>query len=166
MGTLEIVVEIEINLDELLAFEQALALLPERVGEVLVGAMQEAEDIAYLELATYPEPPSPPINWDSERQKRAFFSTNGFGGGIPHERQDLLPGSFEESEIIASEGLIEAKVFTPEEWAHFVMGKDQSNIHVGRWETDTQIGERIAPEVKEIFSNALVRAVTEALSAK
>lgn len=27
-----------------------------------------------------------PINWDSPRQKRAFFATNGFGAGIPYRR--------------------------------------------------------------------------------
>lgn len=27
-----------------------------------------------------------PINWDSERQRRAFFATNGFGRGIPYQR--------------------------------------------------------------------------------
>jgi hypothetical protein len=27
-----------------------------------------------------------PVQWDSERQKRAFFATNGFGAGIPYQR--------------------------------------------------------------------------------
>jgi hypothetical protein len=42
------------------------------------------------------DPPSPrprfpgrpyPLPWTSERQRRAFFATNGFGGGIPHRRR-------------------------------------------------------------------------------
>lgn len=31
-------------------------------------------------------PPKRPIRWDSDKQRRAFFATNGFGGGIPHKR--------------------------------------------------------------------------------
>lgn len=27
-----------------------------------------------------------PVTWDSARQRRAFFATNGFGHGIPYER--------------------------------------------------------------------------------
>ena len=27
-----------------------------------------------------------PVTWDSERQRRAFFATNGFGKGIPYKR--------------------------------------------------------------------------------
>lgn len=30
--------------------------------------------------------PKYPIQWDSEKQRRAFFATDGFGGGIPHQR--------------------------------------------------------------------------------
>jgi len=27
-----------------------------------------------------------PVTWDSEKQRKAFFATNGFGHGIPYER--------------------------------------------------------------------------------
>lgn len=27
-----------------------------------------------------------PVQWDSEKQRRAFFATNGFGKGIPYKR--------------------------------------------------------------------------------
>ena len=27
-----------------------------------------------------------PVKWDSEKQRRAFFATNGFGKGIPYKR--------------------------------------------------------------------------------
>ena len=86
---------IEIDLTELEGFTQAFAAIPEKVTEVLVATTKEAEDIAYLNLTPYPESPGV-VNWDSEKQKRAFFATDGFGGGIPHERQGAFPNSFEE----------------------------------------------------------------------
>ncbi len=42
------------------------------------------------------EPGSPsvsPVKWDSEKQRRAFFASDGFGGGIPHVRKgDYIAG--------------------------------------------------------------------------
>jgi hypothetical protein len=34
------------------------------------------------------KPVTYPIQWDSERQKRAYFATNGFGAGIPYQRTE------------------------------------------------------------------------------
>jgi hypothetical protein len=31
-----------------------------------------------------------PYEWQSERQRKAYFATNGFGGGIPYRRTDKL----------------------------------------------------------------------------
>ncbi len=159
--------DVTINLDELLAFQQALTAMPEKVTAVLTETMKEAEDRGYLELSAYAEPPTYPIKWQSEKQRRAFFASSGFSGGIPHQRQGALPGSFEESEVMASAGLVEGKVYSVEEWAKFVMGaKDQSSIHAGRWSTDVEVGQRITPDIVKLFSDALLRAVQEALSAK
>jgi hypothetical protein len=161
------VFSVEINLSELENFERALAELPTRVDAVLVEAMQQAEELGYSELTKYAEPPDYPIKWDSEKQRRAFFQSSGFGSGIPHQRQGALPDSFEKSAIEASEGLIQGKVYSIAEWAKFVMGEGrQSNIHVGRWKTDAGIAREITPEVIKLFNDALLRAVQEALSAK
>lgn len=159
--------EVTIDLSQLENFQNALVNLPERVQSVLVETMKEAEDIGLLALTAYPESPTPPINWDSEKQRRAFWATNGFGGGIPHERQGALPGSFEESEVMASAGLVEGKVFSPEQWVEHVMSpRLQSAIHAGRWSTDSEIGQRITPEIVKLFSDALLRAVQEGLNNK
>ncbi len=171
--------DVTINLDELLAFQQALTAMPEKVQSVLVETMATAQEMGWTALTDYPEPPpqekgwlnspggSSPA-WDSEKQRRAFFASNGFEGGIPYQRVGTLGASFEKSEIAASKELIEARVFSPEDWVRFVMGSgdQQSNIHKGRWQTDAQIGERIRPEIVELFSNNLLAAVKEALGSK
>jgi hypothetical protein len=36
-----------------------------------------------------------PVTWDSEKQRRAFFATNGFGHGIPYKRTGLTVWSVE-----------------------------------------------------------------------
>lgn len=45
---------------------------------------------ALTRLKTEPGPPQYPIRWASARQRRAFFATNGFGGGIPHRRTNKI----------------------------------------------------------------------------
>lgn len=44
-----------------------------------------------------------PIKWQTAKQRRAFFATNGFGGGIPHQRTHALSqgwqGSVDSAEI-------------------------------------------------------------------
>ena len=35
-----------------------------------------------------------PYQWQSEKQRRAFFATNGFGGGIPYSRTQTLANSW------------------------------------------------------------------------
>ena len=158
--------EIVIDLGELEGFTRALQEIPARVDAVLVETMKEAEDRGYLELSAYAEPPTYPIQWDSEKQKRAFFASDGFGNSIPHQRQGALPNSFEESDVTASEGLIEGKTYSIAEWAHWIMGKDQSSIHAGRWETDAQIAERIRPDIVQLFQAAIMRAINEGLNAR
>lgn len=67
----------------------------------LIEMFEDFEDIAYrefvevvddvepqmlAELRTDAPPVKYPIDWTSERQKRAFFATDGFGRGIPTQR--------------------------------------------------------------------------------
>src|SRR5689334_11984740 len=41
-----------------------------------------------------PGPVSYPIDWTTEKQRKAFFATDGFGDGIPTKRSDALRTSW------------------------------------------------------------------------
>ena len=74
-----------------------------------------------------------PVRWDSKKQRRAFFASEGFGRGIPTERS----GAYEEAwEIIKLDNGY--AVSNPLEYAKYVgggpFGGSQSNIHQDRWE--------------------------------
>ncbi len=162
--------EVTIQLGELEAFQQALTAMPARVEEVLISTMREAEDIGLLALTVHPESmPFPPseVKWDSPTQRAAYHWTHGFGGGDPYQRKGALNNALEESDPTSSGGLTEGKVYAVEDWVKYVIGsKDQSDIHIGRWKTDETVAGEIRPEIVELFSNNLLRAVQEALSAK
>lgn len=66
-------------------------------------------------------PVSYPIEWESERQRLAFWATDGFGGGIPHQRTDAMKNAF----VVTKEGgglLILVKVKNPSPGVQFVYG--------------------------------------------
>ncbi len=74
-----------------------------------------------------------PIQWDSQRQRRAFFATGGFGKGIPYRRTNRYRFSWrEELQPFGATlhgphpaGAIGGLPGTPSGW--------QSRIHRGTW---------------------------------
>lgn len=77
--------------------------------------------------------PTYPIQWDSEKQRRAFFATDGFGHGIPYKRS----GDYENAWTITSlpDGY---QLSNATAYAKYVGGDAygvvHSGIHSGRWE--------------------------------
>lgn len=122
-------ITIEDNGDE---FAAALAqfggdLMP-AVGR---GALQTAQRIA-KRMRTPGSPSVSPVAWDSEKQRRKFFATDGFGGGIPTVRTDAIPDAWEAHQL-ANGAIVEntapgAVYVSGDEY-----GKNQSRIHQGRW---------------------------------
>lgn len=76
------------------------------------------------------EPPSPnyPLRWKTEKQRRAFFATDGFGRGIPTRRTGALARGWtveiDDSELIALD------VFNRQPYTTFVEGDDQQPFHM------------------------------------
>lgn len=77
--------------------------------------------------------PSYPINWDSERQRKAFFASDGFGRGIPARRTGLYAHAWQIERLDNGYRLTNAA----ESYAKYVggdaFGTSQSGIHRGRW---------------------------------
>lgn len=74
-----------------------------------------------------------PVQWDSERQRRAFFATNGFGRGIPYRRTHQYRFGWQLQRVQFGHtltarhpaGAISGTVVGNRWW--------QSRIHRGRW---------------------------------
>ena len=100
--------------------------------------------------------PTYPIDWDSIKQMKAFFASDGFGGGIPHARTDEYINSW----LVERLGEMGYRLVNKSSGAQYIggnaYGQRQSKIHRGRWpvfrdEADKQIEklpENIASEVK------------------
>jgi hypothetical protein len=82
--------------------------------------------------------PTYPIHWDSEKQRRAFFATKGFGRGIPTKRTGKYVRSWHirrnPRPARATEGY---SLINDAGHARYVGGSayaaGQSRIHAGRW---------------------------------
>lgn len=76
--------------------------------------------------------PTYPIRWDSIRQRKAFFATDGFGGGIPHRRTGAYQKGYRIRALPQGH-----EVINTVPGAQFVggtaRGTRQSRIHQGRW---------------------------------
>jgi hypothetical protein len=93
------------------------------------------------DLTQDPGPVHYPIRWKSERQRRAFFATNGFGKGIPYERTGALQAGYRITAIDdPSGGILQVTNTTP--YANFVVGDDAQPFHLDTgWR---QVGTAIA----------------------
>lgn len=87
---------------------------------------------AVKELAKEGDAPTYPIKWDSEKQRRAFFATDGFGRGIPTKRTGEYTSGWK------IESVTNGYRLTNEAKHSKYVGGDaygvvHSGIHAGRW---------------------------------
>lgn len=94
------------------------------------------------ELRYTPPPPTYPLRWQSEKQRRAFFATNGFGKGIPYQRTGNLNKSWDltivesaDEMTIAVENAATSTAVTAlgvrsVAYARFVIGDDAQRMHL------------------------------------
>lgn len=57
-----------------------------RISRKIQQQLQQWQTALLTKLQQQPGAPKYPIRWTSERQRRAFFATDGFGRGIPTRR--------------------------------------------------------------------------------
>lgn len=104
-----------------------------------IGAQQIYEAFQRAKERVTRYPPSPRrVRWDSEKQRAAFFATNGFGGGIPYMRT----GTYGKSWIIrrnprAARAMAGYSLIGNARYSKYVggdaYGTSQSRIHGNRW---------------------------------
>lgn len=119
---------IEIDDDVLNAIADTLTKAPRALTTVIDRSILPDFRRRIAKVTETPGPPRYPIRWKSERQRRAFFATNGFGKGIPYRRTGALAeGWHVEYAGIRDGGSIRISNAAP--YARFVVGDDQQPFH-------------------------------------
>lgn len=144
------------NLDQV---KKAISDLPRGAR----GAATEAAALALIGnertgLQHYParkqHDASNPYVWQTAKQRRAFFATNGFGAGIPSKRTDNLRFGWKAQ---SWGDKTKIKVINDQEYARFVMGDAMQRGHKAD-------GWRTYQEVISTNINAMMRAVNQAVA--
>ena len=103
--------------------------LPKALEKAFKAEANRVGKKALRKVQTYPGPVKYPIKWKSERQRRAFFATNGFGKGIPYRRTETLKrGWVLEIKSPRDGGTVD--LFNEVPYARFVQGFDAQPFHV------------------------------------
>ncbi len=100
--------------DVIEAIDKALRKAPKKMRVALSTAKKNTERLLNATLKSPQPPPRYPLKWKSERQRRAFFATRGFGHGIPYNRTNRLINAWRVQIVSDDEGgLLEVVNDTP-----------------------------------------------------
>ena len=139
------------NLDQLKDF---ITTLPRRIrGEATEVAAEYLIGNDRRGLKHYParvkHGADNPYQWQSEKQRRAYFASNGFGGGIPYSRTNALKDGW----TTKNDGAKTA-VTNDVPYAGFVMGDEQQKGHrADKW--------RLVPEIIKTNTAGMIQAVRQ-----
>lgn len=103
------------------------------------------------ELRTEPGKPSYPIRWKSEKQRRAYYATDGFGRGIGAPRTHALSQGWRVD--IDDSQFLSFEVHNIKDYAIYVQGDDQQPFHI---DTAWNYAPRIIADERERFEDVLI----------
>lgn len=119
----------QIESDILAAYRQKLKKAPLLLTRAYKGEIERITNKVLRALKQQPGPVKYPIRWKTERQRRAFFATNGFGAGIPYKRTNRLANGWQMSfDARDTTGTVE--IFNDVPYARFVQGDDAQPFHL------------------------------------
>lgn len=122
-------VKVTVDADVLSALEETYQRSPRTISTFLNRSLlPQYVKRAQQELTPYPWPVKYPIEWQSERQRRAFWATDGFGAGIPYQRTRNLQHSWAFDIMTYPEGA-DVEIGNNADYARFVIGDWQQHFH-------------------------------------
>ena len=103
--------------------------LPDSLHNALQGKEGKMANEALRKLTILPGPPVYPIRWKSQKQRRAFFASNGFGRGIPSRRKGTLLLGWKVRYKRTSEGGV-ISLINDVPYMRYVQGDDAQPFHL------------------------------------
>lgn len=152
--------ELKVDDRDLLA---AAAELFERAPAVTRRAVDQAANrVGEQTLARLRREPGPvrrPIQWASERQRRAFFASNGFGRGIPTRRTQRLVNAWRLVVIYTPDQLTEVGFENDTPYRPYVTGRRQQPFHrITGWQSEESVFLDAAIAMTDAVETALIRS--------
>lgn len=119
---------LQIDDDIIDAIENNAGKLPALMETAFKRQARRIKSQLLTALRTEPGPVKYPIQWASERQRRAFFASNGFGRGIPTRRTGALVNAWEVN-FVSVGNTYELIAENSKPYARYVIGAQQQPFH-------------------------------------
>jgi len=148
-------VDVTVDTDVLDAISEAAQTAPRRMNVAYKRRIKRIRQQILDELRQYPGPVKYPFRWKSERQRRAFFATNGFGHGIPYVRTNALKDGWTTRIRDTKDGAV-FEVANNTDYAEFVVGDFAQPGHINTgWpnaaKTISEFREKATDELIDVW---------------
>lgn len=132
---------VEVRGDHLLdAYADLMARAPEVTRTEVDRAVNRVAPELLADLRRKPGAVKYPLVWQSPRQRRAYFASNGFGQGIPYRRSDGLINAYKVEVIYTPGGITSVQVTNDNPAYPFVKGEFQQRMHaITGWNNDADV---------------------------
>jgi len=87
--------DVKVNEEQLAKLKVKLEKYPPFVIEEGLNSVNTFLNSDPFKMSMYPPESNEPFLWSSEKQRRAYFATDGFGKGIPYRRTNEIANSGE-----------------------------------------------------------------------
>jgi hypothetical protein len=144
--------DVTVDEDVLDAIRDAAEEAPRRMKKAYARRIKSIRQRMLDDLRRYPGPVKYPFRWKSERQRRAFFATDGFGHGIPYVRTNALKDGWTTRIRDTTDGAI-FEVENTADYARYVVGDDQQPGHLA---TGWQSAGAIVAKYREQATDELI----------
>lgn len=133
------------------AFAEQMRQTPNLVKTAVNRQASKARSKLLPKLREEPPDPTYPLRWKTEKQKRAFFATDGFGRGIGAPRtHDISQGWKVE---INNRDFVSIDVFNTNPATIFVEGDEQQPFHI---DTGWIFAPQIISDAWDAFEDVLI----------
>lgn len=127
--------------------------------EALGAGVEDANEYIVNSMKLYPprvqHGEDNPYQWQSEAQRRAYFATDGFGGGIPYQRSQELANAWQ-----TKGSGVDQTVINDAPYAQYVMGEQiQQGHRADGWKSIAEELNNRMTEILRKFEGGVKRAI-------
>lgn len=137
--------------------EKFRLVYPQETQDEIIERLEDAKS----ELSKPGKTITYPVNWDSVKQRKAFFASDGFGGGIPYIRTGQSASGWE----VRAVDDMSAALFNDKPQAVYIWGNSegqrQSRIHKGRWKLFAKVVKDLEPKIPKGVQGAITRLINK-----
>jgi len=148
--------KLSIDTDIIDAIKDAVKQSPRAIDALMNGSIRNDTKQRLLKaLSVTPGPVVLPVEWETDKQRKAFFASNGFGRGFGAKRTGEISNAWE-LEGESKNGTGDFIIFNPKKAAQYLYGPRQQRFHIQTgWIGESQI-DAIIREESEKTSDALI----------